>query len=991
MKSRIFDTLAAPSVSASSIESLRASLQADGRWPDVDYSSTVITNWPPTTHLTRMRDLARAHAKPGSPLEGDAGLLADVLKSYDAWIAEDPTSTNWYHNQINTPQKLGETMILLEPELSSARKSAGLAIVARSYVPRSTNSGTNTGANRVDRAYASLMRGLLDNTTSLVSESFLAMGDTILVTTAEGIQPDQSFQQHGAQLYVQGYGQVYLSGIMKYVGWASGTTFEFDDLQRRVLTDFLLDGVQWFIRGNTADFTAAGRGLTREGQSQTAAGFLGALAQAQAVAGGYRGAEIAAFEQRLSADVAAGSASPATALDGFRHFWRSDSSVHHRPGFSVFLKTSSTRTLQPETGNGEGLKNLHLGDGVTLIQAHGNEYDDIMPVWNWRMLPGTTAEQGSYPLKPASDWGVAGTSTHAGGAGNGTSGVTSFRYSRLGVTALKSWFFLGDRMVALGSGIEAPAATSPVFTTVNQCLLVGDVTVSAAEGESHVFDGSPPGNLRWAHHDGIGYVFPTGANVTLEAGNRTGTWQSINSSQSPALVDKDVFSLAIDHGNAVTGGTYAYIVGPVADAAAMEGNPLGDVVVERNDPVAQAASDPAAGITAATFWTTGEAAGIHAEAACCVVFRQIGGHIDVSVSDPTQANTGELTLTLPQAAAGLLHADTGISVQSLSPSVVIKVDLAGSSGRTLRAVFYQRPHAYQKLEIGASADAFAYDGGPNTSYGTGDTLTAKLLATPNYTRLPFLRFEMPETTVPPVSASLKMSVITTQTPGIHALHPVPSGSWSEMDLTWNNRPTPDGPPAGLWLPKVGARVSVDVTSQLSAAASGPVEFAIQPLTRTNDGLTQYASRENSDETLRPVLEIMVPRSEVEIWRIGIFGENPDPGTAGDFEDPDEDGLCNLIEFVLGSRPDDPTSASAPDVRMENGNLVLSYRRSHASADLDVFASISDDLQTWTRAEHGVDGVLINTTTAPTDPTMDLVSVSIPQGGPRFVRLAVTEP
>ena len=77
--------------------------------------------------------------------------------------------------------------------------------------------------------------------------------------------------------------------------------------------------------------------------------------------------------------------------------------------------------------------------------------------------------------------------------------------------------------------------------------------------------------------------------------------------------------------------------------------------------------------------------------------------------------------------------------------------------------------------------------------------------------------------------------------------------------------------------------------------------------------------------------------------------------------------------------------------MENGNLVLSYRRSHASADLDVFASISDDLQTWTRAEHGVDGVLINTTTAPTDPTMDLVSVSIPQGGPRFVRLAVTEP
>ena len=115
VKSRIFETLATPSVSSSSIASLRTSLQADGRWPDVDYASTVATNWPQTTHLTRMRDLARAYAKPGSPLEGDAGLLADALKAYDAWIAEDPSSTNWYHNQINTPQKLGETMVLLEP------------------------------------------------------------------------------------------------------------------------------------------------------------------------------------------------------------------------------------------------------------------------------------------------------------------------------------------------------------------------------------------------------------------------------------------------------------------------------------------------------------------------------------------------------------------------------------------------------------------------------------------------------------------------------------------------------------------------------------------------------------------------------------------------------------------------------------------------------------------------------------------------------------
>ena len=44
------------------------------------------------------------------------------------------------------------------------------------------------------------------------------------------------------------------------------------------------------------------------------------------------------------------------------------------------VKVSSPRTSQPESGNSEGLKSLHLGDGVNLVMRTGNEYDDIMPV-----------------------------------------------------------------------------------------------------------------------------------------------------------------------------------------------------------------------------------------------------------------------------------------------------------------------------------------------------------------------------------------------------------------------------------------------------------------------------------------------------------------------------------------------------------------------------------------------------------------------------------
>ncbi len=56
------------------------------------------------------------------------------------------------------------------------------------------------------------------------------------------------------------------------------------------------------------------------------------------------------------------------------------------PCFSTFLKFSSTRTFQPESRNGEGLKNLDL--------AHLNDCEDIIPVCDLCILPGTSMHAG---------------------------------------------------------------------------------------------------------------------------------------------------------------------------------------------------------------------------------------------------------------------------------------------------------------------------------------------------------------------------------------------------------------------------------------------------------------------------------------------------------------------------------------------------------------------------------------------------------------------
>lgn len=684
---RLLDSLQQTTVNVSEVDGFRSILQTNGSWPDIDYNSTGQSIWPPGNHLNRLRSLALAYSKAGSPYAGDAELLAEALKALDFWLADDPQSSNWWFNEIFTPQRLGEIMLMLEPHLSATQRSAGLVIMQRAYIARSINSGGNTGVNRTDRAYASMMRGLLAGDEALVNESYLAISDTILLTTNEGIQPDYSYHQHGAQLYIKGYGSSYASSLFRYGIWAAGSSFAFSPGQREILIDYLLDGAQWFLRGDTCDFTAAGREVTRIGQASTGGSYRSAVNNAVVAGGGYRLAEMQAFADRLNEAVSTRTANPNTALIGHRHFRRSDSTTFHRPEMSVFVKTSSTRTRQPESGNGEGLKSLHLGDGVTLIHRHGNEYDDIMPVWDWRTLPGTTTEQANYSLMPPSNWGVIGTSTHAGGVGDGVAGCTAFAYSRLGVAAKKSWFFLGDRMVALGADIDAAAASNPVLTTVNQSLLEGAVTYgNAGTPTTLTTQRQKLASVDWVHHDGLGYYFPSGSgSVTLAGESRTGTWSSINSATSSAPVIDDVFAIHLDHGHPVADASYAYIVVPVDDATSMDASSPDDLVIVRNDAVAQAVNDPSSGYTALNFWAAGTVAGITVDKPCSILVRRDSTRLEITLSDPTQALTGDLMVEIDESAVAVMDADPEITVVSTTGVVRLQVNMTANQGHSLRA------------------------------------------------------------------------------------------------------------------------------------------------------------------------------------------------------------------------------------------------------------------------------------------------------------------
>ncbi len=608
VEQRIIARVLATLPNAATVTSLLTSLNANGSWEDINYADRSITSWSPRTHLTRLHAMARAYANPNHSLYENADLAQGILAAYDYWVSQDPQSDNWWYNDIATPQSLSETMLLIRGELGDTRLSAGLTIVARSYVPRSQNSDANTGANRVDRAYASLNRGLLMRNTTLVTESMGAVSDTMVVTLAEGIQPDFSFHQHGPQLMAGSYGPEFTGGVSKFAAFGAGTSLALPPEAHEVFVDFLLDGQQWFIRGKAFDYTAMGRSISRPGIGNTGLRMIGPVNDSIAL-GGHRDGELAAMKERLEASRTTGAADPTQALVGNRHFWRSDIMTHHRPAYYASVKTSSTRTYQPESGNGEGLQSLHLADGVNLIMQTGNEYDEIFPVWDWRRLPGTTTEQRAYSLKPSSDWGVAGNTTFVGGVSDGTYGATVMDYARLNVSAKKAWFFFDDEYIALGAGINGANAASPVITTLNQTLANGPVTYATTAGGLHtVTNGTVTrGDVGWVHHDGVGYLLHGASqSVTLRSVAQSGSWSAINQNQSNATVTLDVFSLQVNHGARPAGGTYAYVVVPGVSADAMASYAANvPLTVLENRPALQAVRHDGLKLTQAVFHSPG--------------------------------------------------------------------------------------------------------------------------------------------------------------------------------------------------------------------------------------------------------------------------------------------------------------------------------------------------------------------------------------------------
>jgi len=275
-------------------------------------------------------------------------------------------------------------------------------------------------------------------------------------------------------------------------------------------------------------------------------------------------------------------------------------------------------------------------------------------VYDWQKIPGTTILQ-KPELPSENEIQKKGLTDFVGAVTDGKYGavVFDFKSPHDPLAAKKAWFFFDNEYVCLGAGINS-SSKLPVATTMNQCLLQGDVVMMKAGEKSTLQKGERKlDQVKWIFHSGIGYFFPEAQKVNLSNQAQTGSWFKVNrQSDSPKEeITKDVFKLWIAHGPQPQNASYQYIVVPSTTEKEMESQAGRNIEILSNTSEIQAVKHSGLSISQVVFYQSGEIKisddlTIGMDSPGLVIVKTKGKMItEISVADPSR-KLGRVHLTV---------------------------------------------------------------------------------------------------------------------------------------------------------------------------------------------------------------------------------------------------------------------------------------------------------------------------------------------------------
>lgn len=535
-----------------------ANLNDDGSFSNIDYYTEKKDTWHPAEHLDKILVMEKAAYSPENKFYGNKELTESINKAIKFWMDKDfYCDWNGWWNNLGTGPKIADILLFpndgLEEKYIGALTKKLFSITCfdegkkRNVKEREINS---TGGNLTDSVNHSLKYAVLTNDgsaimflTHLIENELRPFPSVKFYKNrwdSEGIKADMSFWQHFELLYLGGYGEVFLNGMNKYIGYTSCTQFAVSDEKLNFYQDFILDGIQFGARGNISDINASGRSIVRKKENdecltksiitacETLINSNGNLSR----------------KDELENLISSRSGKTDNGADGHRYFWCSDYQVYNATNYMASVRSASKRTKNSEALNGENVLGHYLGSGATMYYTDGNDYRNIFPVWDWNKIPGTTSAQGILPIGGDETYIRMGKTRFVGGVSNGKIGMSCLDYNDNGVKAKKAWFMFNEGVVCIGADISSNSKYD-IFTCMNQTLSKDDFAICENSQIMLFKSYDNTGNFDWVYNNKIGYI--TSSPVSVKVDIRTGDRKSISDRLDSEMNTEKVFEIGISH------------------------------------------------------------------------------------------------------------------------------------------------------------------------------------------------------------------------------------------------------------------------------------------------------------------------------------------------------------------------------------------------------------------------------------------------------------
>lgn len=657
------------------ISDILSRMNEEGRFTDLDYNDTNLSNWQPGTHVSRLGSIAKSIYNPKNKQYMDPEGLRKLELGIKYWFDNNFVSQNWWWNSRGVPdhfmvvaafdpeipekykkkldeitkeQPGGSFRFVDEPSTTTVRPWEG----AEAGVPFQTSINEMIALRLSDEEVTQRLTDIfkavnIEFTDPVYPYNFNTSGFTH--DTDEHMRGDYSYTCHGYQLLINTYGTGLIQrSVQLMLDYAEGMGYKLSDEAAEEIARYIVDGWRYFGYRNYMNNTTLGRGAGQVGYDYQYLRYQKEMYKSVAWRLLYEYPNVSRKAELLSVINNMNNPKESEHFTANRYFWQTDFLSHNRSGYQFGVHPVSDRSSRPESVLNINCLGLYLGDGAYNLLKRGDEYNDLPPYMDWNQIPGVTAEQKQQNLSPGSRSSMGATS-FVGGVSDGLYGASVFDYNFRGVSGKKAWFCFDDEIVCLGAGITGTGANE-VYTTVNQTKLYGDVTASSGvqtQG-SHTLTGN-----KWVLHDGIGYVFEGSETLQLENDTKTGNWKRIDrDSSSEDPVSGDVFLLSINHGIKPADASYCYTLLPETDEAGIRqyaAAPAVEIVSNTKD--IQAVYHKNLKILQAGFYSAGSvrcANGLTltADKPCVVMVTQKDGGYEVSAANPyNRATTLQVTLS----------------------------------------------------------------------------------------------------------------------------------------------------------------------------------------------------------------------------------------------------------------------------------------------------------------------------------------------------------